>query len=513
MSLSPRALARAADASFTDDESFASDTSLLSPIPTATEKKAPSSALLAQAAEVSFSDDDEDYSLASEASLLSPGPAPFSAPFRGQRSSPAAATPAHSHPGIRSPALQSIEEQLQNARIVEVPQVTTLLALPPPLLPSVASDATSDAAGAAAVAGDEWAAEGSEDEEFVLVPSPGSGNGSSSAAVAAWGPLTAEALQQRATAERAPERRQFNCEFHGLFWKKVPAHQPVASCKACKALRGGVGAGSVGAAGGSESGNIESGGGGVGSSESAVLAAAAERLEAVPVAEERGAGTFCCAVCAHIWAARACVRGLAQYCDAPGCTARATHTGSYPQNLRPAKPFWAIQRDRGKWLRRHPAIPEHAAAARGSGAGAAGASGPSGGGGEGGGGGGSGGGGIDGGGGGFGGGGMGGGGGGSGGASRAAGSKAKHLCSGCATGACKLPPPLSQRHVSTGSTAPTLSQATWSTASSASTSHASGGSSHSQTSGSQKSGSGSSRWRGQAGAQNSRQKPAPQASS
>jgi hypothetical protein len=61
----------------------------------------------------------------------------------------------------------------------------------------------------------------------------------------------------------------------------------------------------------------------------------------------------------------------------------------------------------------------------------------------------------------------------------------KHFCSGCATGACKLPPPISKRHVSTGSTAPTLSQATWSTASgtSISSSHASGSSKGSQKKG------------------------------
>jgi hypothetical protein len=488
-SLSSRELAHAAEASFTDDESFSSDASLLSPIPTlATEKKAPSSAQLAQAAEVSFSDDEEDYSLVSEATILSPGPTTLSTPLRGQRSSPAVATPAHSPPGIRSPALHPIEEQMP--------------------------DAASDAA-AAAVAGDHWAAEGSEDEEFVLVASP-EGVGS----VSAWGPLTADALRQRAASERAPERRQFNCEFHGLFWKKVPGNKPVASCKDCRALRGGVGLGAdVGAPGGSGGGV-----GGVGSNES-VSGTVAERLEAVPAAEERGRGTFCCVLCAHTWAAD-CVRGLAQYCDAPGCDARANQTGTYPQNLRPATPFWVIQRNRGKWLHHHPAIPEHAAAPSGSDGGVAGASGPSGGGGGGGGdGGGGGGGGMGGGeGGGFGGS-MGGGGGGgfggdiggggsalrvrrSGGAARAKqGAKGKHLCSGCASGACKLPPPLSKKHVSTGSTAPTLSQATWSTAPSISTSYASG---------SQKSG-GSSRRGGKAagktGEQNSRRKPAPQATS
>ena len=551
--ISPRELSRAADASFTDDESSASDTSFLSPV-VSTNVNRVTSSQLAQTAEVSFSDD-EDYSLVSEASVLSPGSTPFPTPIRSQNLDSVDASPALNHAELHGRnLLQAIEEPLQNEDITSMSpmdikadtsspgiekesEVNARLStcsqgdvLSPNLVPNVINDSSDEIDQAATEAVEDRASEGSDGEEFVLVPSPRSGgtssDDSSSINIGTWGPPTIQALQQRAAAERVPERRQFNCEFHGLFWKKVPANKPVASCKDCRALRGIVST-SADASGESAKTGVGSG-------------AVVERLEAVPKTEERGSGTFCCVLCSHTWVASACVRGLAQYCDAPGCDARATNTGTYPVNLRPAKPFWVMQRDRSKWLRRHPAIPEHTEAApisnnnsssdysgtgggnsssygggggyadggNGGGAAASGGSSVSGsarnngavvdGSGTGGGvmssssgGGGpvgdSGNSGVS------GGGSSGGGGSVAGGSARRTGggkkagpaSKMKHFCSGCATGACKLPPPISKRHVSTGSTAPTLSQATWSTASgtSISSSHASGSSKGSQKKG------------------------------
>ena len=548
--MSPSVLSRAADASFTDDESSASDTSFLSPV-VSTNVNRVTSSQLAQTAEVSFSDD-EDYSLVSETSMLSPGPTPFPTPMRSQDGVSADASPSLNLTELQGRnLLQSIEEPLQNEDTatvssidikadaessgiekesyfdaqtnVQSPEAVKLFSvdsqedvLSPILVPNVISDS-----------------EGSDGEEFVLVPSPKSGGtssyGSSSVDTGTWGPPTVEALQQRAAAERVPERRQFNCEFHGLFWKKVPANKPVASCKDCKALRGGVGGDKLGGVASIITDATSETATGVGGG------AVVERLEAVPKTEERGSGTFCCVLCSHTWVASTCVRGLAQYCDAPGCTARATQTGTYPVNLRPAKPFWVIQRDRSKWLRRHPSIPEHTEAAPvtnshynggATGGGSSSSHGSVGGNGDGGSSGGGSGGGVA-----AAGGSLAGGplqsasfasgsgtggsavpigpvsggpvavsgnsdGAGSSGASvtgggarrngggkkAGPGSKLKHFCSGCATGACKLPPPISKRHVSTGSTAPTLSQATWSTASgtSISSSHASGSSKGSQ---------------------------------
>ena len=96
----------------------------------------------------------------------------------------------------------------------------------------------------------------------------------------------------------ALERRQFNCAAHGAFWKQVLARKPVARCPGCRPEQ--------------------------------------PRLEAVPREEERGRGFFRCGLCANNWTSNSAVRGIAQYCQAPGCDAIEKRHGAMPTHLRGA---------------------------------------------------------------------------------------------------------------------------------------------------------------------------------
>ena len=230
------------------------------------------------------------------------------------------------------------------------------------------------------------------------------------------------------------ERRQFVCPEHGSYWKKVPAGGNkmngacVARCKKCPVVNG------VGI-----------------------------KYVAIPVEQERGKGLFTCRVCENTWTSNTACRSLSQYCWAEDCTARDDMIGEYPREVRAPDPGWL--RAKRFASRQTPTIHEDAPLTDGSfneqagannggfneqagnadaaftelpGAFGGDAGDPAGG---------------------FGGGGGGGDGGGGGGFR----GRRKHFCSGCATGACKQPPPLSIPHESTGSTAATMSGKTWST--------------------------------------------------
>ena len=242
------------------------------------------------------------------------------------------------------------------------------------------------------------------------------------------------------------------------------ATEPVAQCFACKvegALCGGATFFELMQAGdGGDSGEA----GGV-----------APRLEAVPFEEERGRGRFKCGSCGAMWTSNRACRGLGQYCQADGCGAAELN---FPHKIR--KPILcsrggyagAAARARMQQQVRENAVEdatqpgfgaEHEplrAAADGSFGGACG----------------------------FGGGGIGGGGqggGGQGGYCRTSLEEAaeygmappplsgptstavsvprrKHWCTGCATGACRRPPPKSDPHDSSGSTV-TIAAKTWTT--------------------------------------------------
>ena len=82
--------------------------------------------------------------------------------------------------------------------------------------------------------------------------------------------LTEGALASHDRAS-AYERRMFNCERHGVFWKKVPAAKPVATCKKCATAKAGAQQGET------------------------------CRYVALPRSEESGRGRFRCQECGHGW--------------------------------------------------------------------------------------------------------------------------------------------------------------------------------------------------------------------
>ena len=197
-------------------------------------------------------------------------------------------------------------------------------------------------------------------------------------------------------------RRQFVCPEHGAFWKKVPA-----------------------------AGNKRNGACVARCKKCPVVAGVGLKYVAIPVDEERGKGLYHCRECANTWTSNTACRKLAQYCFAEGCTARDHMIGELPSELRAPDPGWLRARRFARARARNPTIDEHAPFDAEAGLGGEGGTG----------------------------GGMGGGVGG-------ARQRRAHFCAGCATGACKQPPPLSPVHESTGSTAATMSGGTWSTANS-----------------------------------------------
>lgn len=127
----------------------------------------------------------------------------------------------------------------------------------------------------------------------------GSGRGGCAAVVpkakAAASGLTSAALAQHDQATDKSERRQFNCPHHGTFWNKVLARKPVARCDQC--------------------------------------GDASAKYEAIPVEEERGRGFFKCDDCGNAWTSNSACRGLAQYCQAAGCTALDHQKGTFPAQV------------------------------------------------------------------------------------------------------------------------------------------------------------------------------------
>ena len=247
-------------------------------------------------------------------------------------------------------------------------------------------------------------------------------------------PLTRANLNAHTMAATEPSvRRQFVCPDHGAFWKKVPPQGNkrdgtcVATCKKCPVING-----------------------------------ARQKFVAIPIDQERGKGLFRCGECANIWTSNTACRSLAQYCWAEDCTARDRMHGEYPAEVRAPDPGWLRARRFAQRQQDTPTIDENAPVnfeeanyfppAGDGGAGdwnaadagstqsersarsirSDGFGGPDA----------------------------------PGGTRGAARRRRPHHCSGCATGACKQPPPPSRPHESSGSTAATMSGRTWSTANS-----------------------------------------------
>lgn len=261
-------------------------------------------------------------------------------------------------------------------------------------------------------------------------------------------PLTRKGLEQHTRLMRGvPQRRQFNCPTHGVFFKKVLPKTDgrcVARCRRCngEALKASVAAGEA-----CEPGRRRR------------EATLGPRLEAVPLEEERGRGLFVCRSCNGTWTSNRACRSLAQWCSHVGCEAAAARgeaEGELPVEIRPVEPVWSRNRRLGFPRDRRPrnqeedeqggrqpalASVDERSPLTGDGAGAGG--------------------GVA----------MGGGGGvvgggdarsdGGGRRPRASLGRA-HWCCGCAAGLCALPPPQSPRHFSTGSTQATPSVTTFS---------------------------------------------------
>ncbi|KAK7235842.1 prolyl 4-hydroxylase alpha subunit [Aureococcus anophagefferens] len=204
----------------------------------------------------------------------------------------------------------------------------------------------------------------------------------------------------------------FNCARHGVFWRKVPARKPVATRR--RAAR------------------------------AAPAGGPAPRLEALPVADECGRGRFECQECGHGWTSNTAHRSLAQYCNE--CDARNSAAasglgdGDYcvvaPAGRadadEPAGTFYYDPAREGggggggaTYYEPTPAVADTKIVVEPREGDAAAAAAPKA-------------------------------------APKRLGLRAHH-CSGCATGRCKRPPPVSKTHVSTGSTATSLSTKTWST--------------------------------------------------
>ena len=157
------------------------------------------------------------------------------------------------------------------------------------------------------------------------VDSPGDAPDDASASTAgdADAPLTASALAAHERAlEAPPARRMFNCARHGVFWRKVPARKPVATCRRCAAAPAG---------------------------------GPAPRLEALPVADECGRGRFECQECGHGWTSNTAHRSLAQYCNE--CDAVDAQRGTFPLEIRAARPLWLIHKLQKRYLEGKGAAP------------------------------------------------------------------------------------------------------------------------------------------------------------
>ena len=135
--------------------------------------------------------------------------------------------------------------------------------------------------------------------------------------------MTASALAAHERAlEAPPARRMFNCARHGVFWRKVPARKPVATCRRCAAAPAG---------------------------------GPAPRLEALPVADECGRGRFECQECGHGWTSNTAHRSLAQYCNE--CDAVDAQRGTFPLEIRAARPLWLIHKLQKRYLEGKGAAP------------------------------------------------------------------------------------------------------------------------------------------------------------
>ena len=215
-----------------------------------------------------------------------------------------------------------------------------------------------------------------------------------------------QALEQAQRDEGGHVRRQFVCPEHGAFWKKVPAagNKRGGLCVArCKRCP--------------------------------VVNGAGLKYVAIPVEQERGKGLYTCDECENTWTSNTACRSLQQYCFAEGCTARDRMHGVYPREVRAPDPGWLRAKRFAKARRDMPPIDEDAPVHSGAPESTEGG----------------------------------------GGAfeppeprlrSPPNGRRHAHWCAGCATGACKEPPPPSRPHESTGSTASSVSGRTWSTANS-----------------------------------------------
>ncbi|KAH8076280.1 prolyl 4-hydroxylase alpha-subunit [Aureococcus anophagefferens] len=108
----------------------------------------------------------------------------------------------------------------------------------------------------------------------------------------------------------------------GVDLRKVPARKPVATCRRCAAAPAG---------------------------------GPAPRLEALPVADECGRGRFECQECGHGWTSNTAHRSLAQYCNE--CDAVDAQRGTFPLEIRAARPLWLIHKLQKRYLEGRGAAP------------------------------------------------------------------------------------------------------------------------------------------------------------
>lgn len=212
-----------------------------------------------------------------------------------------------------------------------------------------------------------------------------------------------QALDQALRDAAGYVRRQFVCPEHGAFWKKVPS-------------------------GGNKRGGLCV----ARCKRCPVINGVGQKYVAIPVDQERGKGLYTCDECENTWTSNTACRSLQQYCFAEDCTARDRMHGVFPREIRAPDPGWLRAKRFVKARRDMPTVDETAPFEMDGGGGNEGALDPQ--------------------------------------PPRlrppANGRRHAHWCTGCATGACKEPPPASRPHESTGSTASTVSGKTWSTANS-----------------------------------------------
>lgn len=103
-------------------------------------------------------------------------------------------------------------------------------------------------------------------------------------------------------------RRQFNCPEHGSWWRKCAPSKAVSKCSEC-----GI------------------------------------KFDAIPEEEERGRGHYECTECGNVWTSNTACRGLAQYCQVESCTLRDKQVGAFPKIVGKQLARWQLQLKKRAW--------------------------------------------------------------------------------------------------------------------------------------------------------------------